>query len=300
MMFAPNKQRLMRQATYASLSVATVLLVVKFVAWRYTDSVALLSSVVDSLLDLLASIIILSSVHFALAPADKEHRFGHGKMEALASLAQAVVITGSAVYVGQQAINKLMAPQLIQHSEVGLAVMVFSIALTYALVRFQKSVVERSGSLAIAADSLHYKTDLLLNAGVIVALVLSTNFGIASADPVIGVGIAVIVLLSALRIGARAMNVLIDRELPDEDRGQIAEIVEGNNHVLGMHDLRTRSSGTQQFIQFHLELEPSISLEEAHQISDTVEKQVARAFPDAEVLIHADPFGLREDHRLLD
>ncbi len=285
----------MRWATYASVAVASVLIVGKLYAWTVTDSVSLLSTLIDSLLDAAASLVNLLAVRHALQPADREHRFGHGKAEALAGLAQSAFITGSAAFLLIEAIERLANPKTIAGTEIGYWVMVVSIVLTLALVIFQRYVVKRSGSVAISADSLHYQSDVLINASVMVSLYLTSQMNLPLADPLFAVAIAAYIIHTAWKIGSEAFQILMDRELPDEDRKKIREIVMSQPGVLGMHDLRTRSSGTQAFIQLHLELDGELKLKDAHVISDRVELEVGSAFPNAEVIVHEDPEGIDEN-----
>ncbi len=288
--------RLMRRATYASVVVAGTLIVAKLGAWAITDSVAMLSALIDSFLDAAASLINLFAVRHALQPADREHRFGYGKAEALAGLGQAAFISGSAVFLVIEAAQRLARPVAIENGEIGIAVSIFAIVATIGLVLYQNYVVRRTRSLAIAADSLHYKSDLALNASVIVALILSGTFGVTVADPLFAIGIAAFVFYSAWRIFRKSYDELMDREFPEEQRRQIKQIATAPKEVIDMHDLRTRSSGRDSFIQLHLELPATISLIEAHRIADIVEADLQRAFPEAEVMIHQDPEGVDEDH----
>ena len=286
---------LMRAATYASVSVALVLIVVKAVALAYTDSVALLSSFIDSLLDLGASLINLVAVSHALAPADREHRFGHGKAESIAGLGQAAFITGSAVFLLFEAGDRLIHPSPVENGAIGVGVMGFSIVLTFGLVQFQRYVVRRTGSVAISADSLHYKGDLLMNASVILALVLSTQLGWHTLDPIFAIAIAIYILSAAWKIATNSFDMLMDREFADGERERIRDIALSHAEVREMHDLRTRSSGTSSFIQFHLELDGAMTLLRAHEIADEVEAKIRTAFPAADVIIHQDPEGLEQD-----
>jgi ferrous-iron efflux pump FieF len=288
--------KLMRWATYASLTVAVILVVTKLYAWTQTESVAMLSTLVDSLLDGAASLVTLLAVRHALTPADHEHRFGHGKAEALAALAQAAFVTGSAIVVLFQAIERLVHPAPLKNTETGVAIMVFSIILTLFLVFFQTYVVKRSGSVAITADSLHYKGDLLINCAVIVSLAGHALFSWNILDPLIGAGITFYLLFGAWRILGDALDMLMDRELPSEERQKVFDIVMAHESVRDLHELRTRRSGQDVFIQLHLELDPDITLMEAHVISDDVERLVRDAFKGAEVLIHQDPAGIFEPH----
>ena len=286
---------LMRLATYASVTVATVLIVTKLAAWLITDSVSLLSTLIDSLLDVGASLLNLVAVRHALEPADKEHRFGHGKAEALSGLAQAAFIAGSAMFLVVQAGERLFNPRFIFNTEIGYWVMVLAIGLTLVLVAFQRYVVKKTGSVAITADSTHYQMDVLVNISVIASLFLASEMGWTWADPAFAIAIAAYILWGAWRIGIASLHMLMDRELPDADRRRIREIAQSHPGVVGLHDLRTRSSGNQVFIQMHLEMNGDITLLDAHVISDQVEASIMAAFPNAEVLIHEDPEGINED-----
>ena len=295
----PDSRRgpaLMRAATYAAIAVAALLVGVKSWAYFVTGSVALLSSLADSALDLLASILNFMAVRVALMPADSDHRFGHGKAEPLSGLGQAAFIAGSAVLVMIEAATRFGTHSPIANSELGIAVILFAIVLTIILVQFQNYVVRKTGSVAVGADSLHYTGDLLINASVIVALVLSANFELSWADPVFGIGISMFLIYNASKIVMQSINLLMDRELPDDERQNIRAIAREHPKVLDVHELRTRSAGLHQFIQMHIVLEQGMSLIEAHRISDDVEKAVRAVFPAADVIIHQDPDGVDEFH----
>ena len=283
--------RLMRLATAASVAVAATLLAAKLGAWVLTSSVSMLSSLVDSLMDMAASLINLWAVRHALVPADREHRFGHGKAEPLAGLGQSAFIAGSGIFLLIEAARRMVEPQPIDHSAIGIAVMVLSLGLTGAIVWLQTLVVRRTGSTAIAADSLHYRSDLLAGAAVIAGLVLAGYLGWLWADPLFALLVAAYILRSAWTIARRALDLLMDRELPDAQRERIRAIALGHPGVQGLHDLKTRSSGTQPFIQFHLVLAAELPLLEAHRIADAIEGREKLAFPGAEVIIHQDPAG---------
>jgi len=285
--------RLMRMATYASTSVAIVLILIKTVAWIMTDSLSLLATLIDSCLDALASLINLLAVRHALMPADKEHRFGHGKAEALAGLGQATFITGSALFLVLESVSHLWNPLPISSMPVGVGVMVVSMLATLGLLIFQKHVIHKTGSTAIKADHLHYKTDLLVNASVIVALLLAV-YGWPGFDPLFAILIAVYILYSAWEIASESLDLLMDRELPDEERAKIKAIARNHPQTRGMHDLRTRKSGTTVFIQLHLELDDGLTLLQAHAIADDVEARILAEYPGAEVIIHEDPASLME------
>jgi len=284
-----DNAKLMRWATYASVTTAIVLIFAKIIAWFMTDSVSVLATLLDSSLDVLASVINLIAVRHALQPSDNEHRFGYGKAEALSGIGQALFIAGSAGFLLLQAIGRIINPQnMVTGLEVGVGVMLFSIAATLLLLSFQKYVVGKTGSTAIKADALHYKTDLLVNGSVIVALFL-TVYGWGYFDAIFGVGIAIFILYSAWQIVKEAIDLLMDHEIADEERDKINDIITGHEQALGYHDLRTRRSGTRVFVQLHLELDAAQSLASAHAIADTIEKRIAALFDDAEVIIHEDP-----------
>lgn len=294
-MSAPaDHARLMRLATYASTATAALLIAIKLVAWVATGSVALLSTLIDSTLDLGASALNLVAVRQALIPADDDHRFGHGKAEALAGLGQAAFVVGSGAFLLAEAGSRVAHPQPITHGEWGIAVMVFSIMATLALVWFQRMVAKRTNSLAISADSLHYTGDLLINASVIVSLLLAAGTGWPLADPLFAIGIAVWLMINAWKIAKLSLDTLMDKELPDAERERIRAIVTAHPGVRSHHDLRTRTSGRQGFIQLHLELPGDLPLVEAHRIADDVEVAILAEFPGFEVIIHQDPVGIRE------
>jgi ferrous-iron efflux pump FieF len=290
----PAADRLRRLATYASVTVAAVLIAVKFAAWLETGSVALLSSLVDSLLDAAASMVNLIAVRHAMSPADREHRFGHGKAEPLAVLGQSAFITGSAMLLFAEAVRRLIWPVAIDNPPAGIAVMIFSIVVTIGLVFYQRHVVRRTGSIAISADELHYRSDIVLNAGVIAALVLSSSLEFPILDPLIGAAIGVWIVYSAVRLARLSLFQLMDHELPDDEREKIREIAQSHPDVVAAHDLRTRVAGPTSFIQIHIEMNRSLSLLRAHEISDEVEADLRAAYPQAEVIIHQDPEGIDE------
>lgn len=281
--------QLMRRATYLSVAVAATLLLAKLAAWVTTDSLSLLSSLIDTSLDLLASIVNLLAVRHALQPADRQHRFGHGKAEPLAGLAQSAFIVFSSVFLAIEAIKGLVAPVPVVNAVVGFLVMAFSIVMTLGLILFQRHVVRKTSSLAIKADRLHYSGDLAMNIGIIVSLGLSSELGFSLADPLFALGVALFLVYSAVGIAWQSFHLLMDREFPDEDRARIIALCRAHPDVRDVHDVRTRSAGQQSFIQLHLELDPDISLRHAHEISDQVELAIQDAFPAAEILIHQDP-----------
>ncbi len=280
--------RLMRLATYAALTAALSLALAKAVAWWLSGSVSLLAGLTDSLLDGAASLLNLIAVHYALRPADDDHRYGHGKAEALAGLGQALFIGASALLVGSHAIDRLFNPEPLGAPALGIAVMLLSIAVTVALLLFQGHVVRVTGSTAIRADSLHYRSDLLLNSSILLALILA-SYGWAQMDALFGIAIALYIFWSAISIAREAATVLMDQELDPQISAEMHELACAVPGVLGVHDLRTRLSGTRWFVQLHLELPDTLSLQEAHELCEQVEKAIREQFPRAEVLVHPDP-----------
>lgn len=290
-----SRGRMMRLATTAAVGVAALLIAAKLAAWIATGSVALLSTLVDSALDAVASVLNLVAVRQALTPADDEHRFGHGKAEPLAGLGQSAFIAGSALFVIGEAGKRLFVPEPVVRSNVGIVVMVVSVILTLFLLRFQRMVVRETGSLAVRADSTHYAGDLATNFAVIAALIVQSTLGWNFVDPALAIVIALSLIWSAWHISKQSLDLLMDRELPEADRRRIVEISKGHAEVRNVHDLRTRSAGHDSFIQLHLELDPDISLSKAHVISDQVEEAIRAAYPNAEVIIHQDPAGVPEE-----
>ena len=280
--------RLLRLATYASVTTASVLIAGKLAASLMTGSVSVLASLVDSMMDVAASLINLLAVHYSLQPPDREHRFGHGKAEPLAGLAQAAFIAGSAVFLVLHAVDRLLHPQPMNDALIGVGVLLFAIAATMLLLAFQHYVIRRTHSTAIRADALHYATDLLTNTATLLALGLAM-LDWPLADPVFAIGIALYILYSAGHIGHEAIQLLMDRELPPEVHGRVKEIARGHPRVRGIHDVRTRRSGQTYFIQLHVMLDDQMPLVEAHQVADEVEAAIMAAFPNADVLIHEDP-----------
>lgn len=293
---AKSSAFLMKSAAAASVGTALVLIGVKLFALMMTDSVALLSSLIDSTLDAGASFLNLWAVRQSLAPADSGHRFGHGKIESLASLGQAAFIAGSAVLLIFQSIQYFLHPRIITHVGIGMGAMGISIVLTLLLVSFQRYVVKKTKSVAITADYAHYAGDVMMNLSVILSLFVGSYFNFRYADPIFALLIAVYLIVSVFRILKQSLAQLVDAELPDQEKQKIADVVLKSPDVSGLHDLRTRSSGTQWFIQLHLELDPLFTLAKAHAVADQVEKRLTQAFPNAEIIIHQDPAGLYENH----
>jgi ferrous-iron efflux pump FieF len=281
-------ERLLRLATRASVAVAFTLIVAKGFAWWMSGSVSMLAGLTDSVLDGATSFLNLLAVHYALRPADDDHRYGHGKAEAMAGMAQGLFIAVSALLIGYQAIGRLYDPQPLGQPGIGIAVMLLSLALTAALLALQYKVIRETGSTAVRADSLHYRSDMLLNGSILFALVLA-RFGWTELDAWFGLGIAVYILWSAVHIAKESSAILMDQELPSDVSEQMLRLARGVPGVLGAHDLRTRMSGNHWFVQLHLELPGSLTLAAAHTLCDEVEAAIGKEFPRAEVLVHADP-----------
>ena len=280
--------RLLRLATRASVGVASILIIGKAIAWWFSGSVSMLAGLTDSLLDGVTSLLNLLAVHYALRPADDDHRYGHGKAESLAGMAQALFIAGSAVLIAFQAYQRLQHPEPVGAPWLSIAVIVMSLVLTVALLAVQHRVIRETGSNAVRADSLHYRSDLLLNGSILLALVLAA-FGWHQVDAWFGLAIALYILWSAIQIARESFAVLMDEELPADVSQHMLELACSVPGVLGAHDLRTRISGNHWFVQLHLELPGELSLSVAHGISDQAADAIHQAYPRAEVLVHADP-----------
>lgn len=282
---------LTRNAALASVATALLLLVLKaFAAWQ-TGSVSMLGSLADTGLDLLASLVILYGVRIAATPADADHRFGHGKAEALAALFQVALITFSAAAIGWRAIVRLSSDQPTAEAGLGIGVSLIAIAATFVLLAYQRSVIKRTGSVAIQADNVHYQTDLLLNLSVIGALILEQYAGLIGADPLFGIAIALWLAWGAFQASSLAIDQLMDREWPDERRQRFLAVAARHPALKGIHDFRTRRSGSRDFVQFHMYVAPDMTVAQAHDVMDEVEAEIATEFPGVEILIHLDPEG---------
>jgi ferrous-iron efflux pump FieF len=286
-----ERGQLTARAALASVAVALFLLVLKsWAAWQ-TGSVAMLGSLADTGLDLIASLVTLFGVRVAAKPADAGHRFGHGKAEALAALFQVALISVSAAGIGWRAVQRLFAGEQTANAEYGIAVSIAALAATFALIAYQRRVIARTGSIAIATDRLHYQSDLLLNLSVIAALVLDQYLGLSGADPLFGVAIAAWLLFGALRASNHAIDQLMDKAWPDARRLRLVEVAARHPAVRGVHDVKTRSSGATDHAQFHIWVDPGMSVREAHDVVDAIEADLATEFPGVELIIHVDPEG---------
>ena len=279
------------RAALASVATALFLLLLKAFAALQTGSVAMLGSLADTGLDVLASLITLYGVRVAARPADREHRFGHGKAEALAALAQVVIISVSAAGIAWQAISRLVNGTETAAAEFGITVSLVAIATTFGLLWYQRRVIARTGSVAIRTDHVHYQSDLLLNLSVIAALALDQYAGFHGADPLFGVAIALWLAWGAWQASSHAIDQLMDKEWPDDKRRQFIAIAERHPAAKGLHDLRTRTSGARDFAQFHIWVDPAMTVGRGHEVMDAIEKDLREEFPDVEILIHLDPEG---------
>lgn len=280
-----------RSAAVASISVALFLVLLKAWAAVTTGSTAMLGSLADTVLDLVASAATLAGVWVASQPADSHHRFGHGKAEAIAAMFQVVLISISALGIAARAIERFLSGARTEAAIEGIGVSLVAIGVTFALLVWQRFVIRRTQSIAIATDHVHYQSDLLLNLAVIAALALDQYAGLTGADPVFGFGIAVWLGWSAWRASEKAIEQLMDREWPEEKKTRLLEAIARQPDLRGVHDLRTRTSGHKDFVQFHVWVDPGMSVRDAHNVMDDIEDRLRAEFPDVEILIHPDPEG---------
>lgn len=287
------------RAALASVSVALVLLVAKSWAAYATNSTAMLGSLADTALDVIASLTTLIGVRIAAQPADWDHRFGHGKAEALVAMAQVVLISVSAVGICWRAIDRLIHGARTEAMADGIVVSLLAIGLTFVLLWYQRRVIARTGSVAIKTDNIHYSSDLFLNGSVILALLLDQWLHLSGADALFGIGIALWLAWGAFRASSEAINQLMDREWPEEERQEFLDAAAGYDELRGLHDLRTRKSGTLRFVQFHVWVPADWTVQEAHDRLDAAEEALQARFPDTEILIHVDPEGQVDRETLL-
>jgi ferrous-iron efflux pump FieF len=292
-----NDVALKKFAAFLATGISLILIAVKAVAWHLSDSVSLLSSLIDSLVDSFASFLNLIAIYHAAKPADLDHRFGHGKIEALSALGQSLFILGSSVFIFKEAVERFIHPQPLENSGFVIGATIISIILTAILVFIQKRVIQKTNSLAIQADHAHYKTDLFINGGILAVIIGDQYLHIGFLDPFFGAIVGCYIAYASYKILKQSLAILMDRELSETERQKIGHIIRSHPKVHGYHLLRTRSSGTGEFIQCHLELSGSMSLTEAHIISHEVEQKIREAFPNADIILHQDPAHIIEDHR---
>ncbi|OPZ76792.1 MAG: Ferrous-iron efflux pump FieF [Alphaproteobacteria bacterium ADurb.Bin438] len=284
-----KNQNLLRFATYASVGVATILIIAKLVTYVMTSSVSMLSSLVDSSLDALASFVNMYAVYVSLMPPDKHHRFGHGKAEPLAGLFQAAFIFGSGIFLLFESFNRLFTPYTVKNIDMGLYIMGISMALTFALIMFQKYVIKKTSSVAISADMAHYSGDILMNVGVVLSLIIYKWLDFQYIDSIFSFLVSIYLITTSYKVTKTSIEYLMDRELPEEIRVDIIKIALEQKEVCGVHDVKTRSSGTHYFIQLHVELDEKMSLRKAHTIADNIEKEIMKKYTNSEVIVHQDP-----------
>ncbi len=286
-----DRTRLTRSAAYASIAMALALSMLKIWAVSRTGSAAMLGSLADTALDLIASLATLAGVWVASLPADESHRFGHGKAEALSALFQVILISLSACGIAFRAAMQLIGGGRVEAAGDGILISVIAIVATLALLAWQRHVIRQTGSLAIRTDNVHYKSDLMLNLAVIAALALDQYAGFAQADPLFGLAIAAWLLWGAWRAGREALDNLMDKEWPEEKRLRFVELAARHPELSNLHDLRTRTAGNRDFVQFHVDLPPLLNIADAHAITERVERDLLAHFPGMELLIHIDPEG---------
>ncbi len=293
---SPENRIATQRVAMLSVATAAILIVVKAIAWRSSQSVALLASLSDSALDMVASLVTLFAIRYAHVPPDAEHRFGHGKAEAFSSLMQGGLVFASGALIGREAIVALLHPRPVEHGLAGVIVMALSIVLTFGLISVQTRVLKASGSIAIAGDRAHYAADLAANAVALVGVGAAAWLGLSWVDAAAGLAVALWLLWGAVGVFREASGQLMDKELPEEDRARIVDLATSDPRILGVHQLRTRASGPFVHMQMHADLDADISLAEAHEIMIAAENRVLEAFPAADILIHPDPRGKAEKH----
>jgi ferrous-iron efflux pump FieF len=292
-----ENQKLMRLSSYITVVGVSIIIIAKLYGWFSTESVTILASLVDSLLDVCVSIMNLLAIHYALQPADHEHRFGHGKVEDIAVFSQASFFGLSGVFLIFTSAQRLFTPneKIIDHSKEGILILLISLAITFIIVMFQRYVIKRSQSNIIEADSIHYLVDFLSNIAAIIGIFATSYWGLVAFDSITAILIAIYIIISAIKMFKRAFNNLMDHEMNEEDKQKIIKIIKSHQKALGFHDLKTRHAGAKAFIQFHLELDGNTSLKQSHVIATELEERILIKFPNAEIIIHQDPEGVEEN-----
>ena len=294
-----ERATLTARAAMASITMALFLVGLKIYASWGTGSVAMLGSLADTALDFVASLITFFGVRWAAMPADDDHRFGHGKAEALAALIQVILITVSALGIAWRAFDRLRSGQPTQGLELGVGVSVIAMAATFGLLAYQRYVIKKTGSVAIRTDHVHYQSDILLNLSVIAALVLDQMLGWRLADPLFGFAVAAWLLYGAWSAASHSVDQLMDREWPVEEREAFLAATHDYPELAGLHDLRTRTSGAHRFVQFHVWVPATWTVREAHDRLDAVEEKLQHRFPGTEIIIHLDPEGHTDRESIL-
>lgn len=278
-----------KKAVFLSIGISLFLVAIKTYAWFITDSVSLLSSLLDSSLDIIVSVCNMMAIYYSAKPADEDHRFGHDAIEDIVGLVQAAFISAPAMFLIYEASHRIRDPQPILQADAGITVMAISMICAVIIVLYQRYIAKKTGSLVVKADLMHYLGDFLVNASIMVSLYLAAKPGWALADPVLAILIAIYIFYSAFGIGLRAFNNLMDRELPDNVRNEIITVLENDRNILGYHALKTRQSGSRRFIQVHLDFDEALSLKKAHDISVAVRTKILDKIGEAEIIIHEDP-----------
>lgn len=300
-MFLKTDESLKKAAATASIATAGLLCFIKVIAVFVTGSLSIMSSMVDSLADILSSVITATAVHFSGKPPSENHRYGYGKAESISAMIQAAFIIGSAAFIFYDGLNRLLHPQYIRQTNIGIAVMVISLFLTLLLIIFQRYVIKKTNSTAIIADSAHYYVDIFSNASVIISLLIVHYLGWQWCDIMMALVISIYLSIGGIKLAYQAINEITDHEVSPEIRNQIIDIALSSEGVMGFHDLRTRISGAQIFIEIHLEFDGNQSLYETHRLSDNVEHRIMQVYPHAQIIVHQDPHGIREkrlDHEI--
>ncbi len=297
-----ENQKLMKISTYITVVGVSLIILAKIYGWFTTESVTILASLVDSLLDICVSIMNLLALHYALQPADHQHRFGHGKVEDIAVFSQAVFFALSGLGLIFTAVKRFFYPndQILSSGNLGIEILIFSIIITLIIVVFQYYVMNKAKSHIIEADSVHYITDFLANVAAIIGIVVAVHYEMPMFDSITAIAISIYIILNAVKLFRRAFNNLMDHELDESERQVIIEIIKSHNKVNGFHDLKTRYAGTKPFIQFHLELDQNMTLKEAHVIAIEVERKILDQIPNAEIIVHQDPDGVEEEVSYVD
>ena len=284
-------------AGYAAIAIVSILIIAKSYAYYESGAVSILSSLTDSLMDSIVSLMALGSIYYARRPADEDHRWGHGKMEAVSALFQAAIITGGGAFLVFESVNRLINPEIITGHLIGINVLILSIILSIVLVFIQRISLQKQESLAVEADSVHYGSDVLINIGALIVIAASLYGAPLWIDAVFALGVAALMAVIARKIARKSLDILLDRELPEKDRQKIIAVIDAHEGVLGWHDLRTHKNGVDYVMSFDIEAQPEITLHAAHDIAKDLENGILKLYPNSDILIHIDPKGYTEDSR---
>lgn len=292
---------LKKTASLFSILVSAILFIIKLIAVIYSGSLAVLSSLIDSASDIFASFITFWAIKYSNKPLNKKHRYGYGKAESASALIQSAFIAGSGAFVLYDGFERFINPIPLKQTVLGLQLMILSLIITIILICYQKYVIIKTKSIAIIADSLHYKVDLLTNMLIIISLFLLDYYHLAWIDILTASLISIYLIWNAYRIATNALNDITDQEIDSKIKNHIIKIINKTKNINGFHDFRSRTSGNRIFIEFHLELNGNLSLYAAHQISKSIEEEIISIYPNAQIIIHQDPYGIKEnriDHEI--